>query len=140
MADLHRTGVLHGTCEDGLEAALAWADNNIDADSDWQLDWERAMSTLAAAVRELRDDICMVANLQPLDPDEDHDKNLLAIAAQLAALAEMRGRVCGTCRYQTIHQRFDGTRPDEYCDRHIVRLLCSDLGNMCGAWAAKEQP
>jgi septal ring factor EnvC (AmiA/AmiB activator) len=52
--------------------------------------------------------------------------------------AALKGRACGTCRHHTLHQRCDETRPDEYCDRHIVRLLCADLGFTCGAYAAKE--
>jgi hypothetical protein len=56
----------------------------------------RAAEAHAALLDEreaLKDDICMVVNRKPLDPDEDHDKNLLAIVALLDELEALKAKL-----------------------------------------------
>jgi hypothetical protein len=52
-----------------------------------------ALPALLDEVEALKDDICMVVNRKPLDPDEDHDKNLLAIVALLDEVEALKARL-----------------------------------------------
>jgi hypothetical protein len=89
-----------------VEQALAWADNCNPPDRtiDEQRDVSAAIHTLAAAVRERE-----------------------------AALAELRGRVCGTCR-----DSVEGSSGTRFCIGPGHGVACEEFGNTCGAWAAKE--
>jgi hypothetical protein len=69
--------------------------------------------------------------------DAQQDEAETALDTLAAALAEMRGRVCGTCRRSVRYMDYGIL----YCD--LLRSATSDtpcqlVGNACGAWAAKE--
>jgi hypothetical protein len=112
---------------DELEAALAWYASTETTDLVVGL---RHGHTLAAAVRDLQRDHARVSALAC---------NLAAQTERAeAALAEMRGRTCATCKHLRV---FD---PAWYCGQLSEGVCggirCQQVGFTCGAWAAKEQP
>ena len=54
------------------------------------------------------------------------------------ALAAVRGRVCGTCRY-TFEPSDCERLSCELASTDVTYIYCETFGFTCGAWAAKEQ-
>jgi hypothetical protein len=69
-----------------LKAEVSMLRSQLRAADDRALMREQERDRSEAALAVLKDDICMAANQQPLDADEEHDKNLLALVAQNVAL------------------------------------------------------
>jgi hypothetical protein len=65
-------------------------------------------------------------------------------AAAESALAELRGRTCGTCVYCILDWENELTNAacaNASIPGHSVAIVsCRRLGFTCGAWAPKEQP
>jgi hypothetical protein len=119
---------------DALAAALAWVDSEKRRDMRGHMCLEYACEqefesadTLAAAVRELRGENLRLTH-------ESNGRQFRLLQAE-AALTEMRGRVCGTCR------PFSQERPPYFsstCLHCGMNVPERTIGNTCGAWAAKE--
>jgi hypothetical protein len=117
-----------------LNAALAWVDQLNDH---MDCSCYDTLVILAAAVRKRQD------NNAWWREQRDIWQTLLAeadakTAKAEAALAELRGRVCNSCKWQ-----WDNEHGPNRCGKVSVcgpfgRVVsCSALGNTCGAWAAR---
>jgi hypothetical protein len=106
---------------------------------------QRAGITLAAAVRELRDENRRLSDFMTgrvlASPDREYYDRAEKAEADLAAL---KGRTCDSCTFRWPHiSSVNGDR--DVCGKvsipghSVAVVMCDQLGRTCGAWAKKEQ-